>query len=98
MCWGLAKQYTKGCTPMWSIYSYDKDDGEIQCTNKIGTCKRDACLCDKAAIKCFTRNRRTYHVGHEKWKGTCKTTFDDGDLESAYEEAYDILDEFYDKK
>lgn len=46
---------------------------EIQCTDPVTSCDRDTCLCDKAAVECFSRHRlTTYDSNIDNWEGICE--------------------------
>jgi hypothetical protein len=50
-----------GCSPKIVTYAWDKrPNNVIECTDPIGTCDRNACECDKAAVDCFEQHRSTY--------------------------------------
>lgn len=50
-----------GCSPKVITYAWSRlANSEIECTDKIGTCDRNTCECDKAAADCFATHRHTY--------------------------------------
>lgn len=81
LCWEIAERRTAGCKPFWRWYAYDKPDGQIECTDPKDTCDRDTCLCDKAAVECFARNRTTYSSDIDNWEGNCDRPADSTEQE-----------------
>ncbi|UJR08456.1 hypothetical protein I4U23_012726 [Adineta vaga] len=50
-----------GCSPKLVTYAWEaRSNKAIVCTDPIGSCDRNTCECDKAAVDCFARHRQTY--------------------------------------
>ena len=50
-----------GCSPKLVTYAWKgRLNHTIECHDSIGTCDRNACECDKAAVNCFANHRSSY--------------------------------------
>jgi hypothetical protein len=50
-----------GCSPKLVTYDWQKlANNVIVCTDPVGTCDRNACDCDKAAVDCYEKHRSTF--------------------------------------
>ena len=75
-CYGSAEAAIEKCTPLLKAYKHKKmSNGTIQCIDPAETCAHRTCQCDKAAVECFLRQRKTtYNSDFDNWKGLCSET------------------------
>lgn len=67
-CYGKISGGFFGCSPKLVTYAWaHRPNNTIECTDAIGTCDRNACQCDKAAVDCFAEHRSTYRAGLRSW-------------------------------